>query len=163
MSRDNLLNVELEVLAAGILTSWVTSTWLPGEMPKETRSECFYCWKPLDENGHCEHSKNCIVTLAAKIASADGIQVIDAKCALAKVVNLIPTNDVTGVGKWCAPGPSDQQIRKWLLMFDDADMRSSIYDDEKEARNAFKNAEGKGYNCHLFMHAPRVEHNMEIR
>lgn len=61
----------------------------------------------------------------------------------------------TGVGQWCAPGPASEQTRKWLLMFDDRDRGLNVYEDEAEARRAFAMAEGRGWNCHLFAHAPR--------
>jgi hypothetical protein len=56
----------------------------------------------------------------------------------------------TGVGDLCAPGPADQQKQRYLVLFDDADMGISYFDDEATAREFFAVAEGRGYNCYLF-------------
>lgn len=58
-----------------------------------------------------------------------------------------------GVGDWCHPG--DQQRRTWLLLFDDAERGRCVYYDEAEAHDAFRRAEGIGYNFHLFSSVPR--------
>ncbi len=69
----------------------------------------------------------------------------------------------TGVGEWCAPGPETEQKQKWLLMFEDKDMAFSVFDDEQEARIAFASAECGGWNCHLFVLAPRKTPNVKVR
>lgn len=55
----------------------------------------------------------------------------------------------------CAPGPAAHQIQRWMLVFDDADRRSALYDDEARARDAFARAEAMGWNCCLWQLAPR--------
>lgn len=70
-----------------------------------------------------------------------------------------PTHDQphhTGVGEWCAPGPAAGQRRAWLLRFADADRGDCVYYDEQEARRAFAQAEGRGWNCYLFEYARRA-------
>lgn len=61
----------------------------------------------------------------------------------------------TGVGEWCAPGPAEQQERKWVLWFEDKDRSVSIFDNEADGRAAFALAESHGWNCHLLAHVPR--------
>ncbi len=46
-----------------------------------------------------------------------------------------------------------------MLVFEDADRGTLVFDDETEARRMFHRAEGGGWNCHLFQTAPRVAHN----
>lgn len=78
-----------------------------------------------------------------------------------RVMGLAPER--TGVGEWCAPGPAAQQVRRWMLTFDDADRGYCIYTDEQQAREAFASAEGLGWNCYLWELAPRHEpHNAEV-
>lgn len=60
----------------------------------------------------------------------------------------------TGVGIFCQPG--DRREPRWLLKFEDADRGVSIYESEREAREAFAHAEGRGYNCYLFSPTPRA-------
>ncbi|WP_431018199.1 hypothetical protein [Burkholderia gladioli] len=60
----------------------------------------------------------------------------------------------TGVGIFCQPG--DRPAPRWLLKFEDADRGVSIYESEREAREAFAHAEGRGYNCYLFSPTPRA-------
>lgn len=79
-----------------------------------------------------------------------------------EVVECMKINEATGVGDWCAPGPANEQSRKWLLVFDDPDMGQNLYDNEADAREAFSHAEGRGWNCHLFQHAPRIPPNADI-
>ncbi|CAB3729243.1 hypothetical protein [Achromobacter piechaudii] len=70
-----------------------------------------------------------------------------------------PTHDQphqTGVGEWCAPGPAADQRRAWLLRFADTDRGDCVYYDEQEARRAFAQAEGRGWNCYLFEYAARA-------
>jgi hypothetical protein len=55
----------------------------------------------------------------------------------------------TGVGRWCAPGPADQQVQRWLLHFEDRDLGINVYTDEATARRDFHRAEARGWNCHL--------------
>ncbi|EMR4171975.1 hypothetical protein R2537_007004 [Pseudomonas aeruginosa] len=62
----------------------------------------------------------------------------------------------TGVGEWCAPGPATEQRRAWLLRFADTDRGDCVYYDEQEARRAFAQAEGRGWNCYLFEYARRA-------
>lgn len=49
---------------------------------------------------------------------------------------------------WCHPGANPKQ--QWVLMFDDADRVSSIYENQEDALEAFNRAETMGWNCHLF-------------
>lgn len=55
----------------------------------------------------------------------------------------------------CHPG--DAQQKRWLLMFDDRDREAdtTTFNDELDAYRVFNNAEGRGWNCHLFVSAPR--------
>jgi hypothetical protein len=62
----------------------------------------------------------------------------------------------TGVGEWCAPGPAAEQRQAWLLRFADADRGDCVYYDEQEARRAFAQSEGRGWNCYLFEYARRA-------
>lgn len=62
----------------------------------------------------------------------------------------------TGVGEWCAPGPAAEQRQTWLLRFADTDRSDCVYYDEQEARRAFAQAEGRGWNCYLFEYARRA-------
>jgi len=62
----------------------------------------------------------------------------------------------TGVGEWCAPGPAADQRPAWLLRFADTDRGDCVYYDEQEARRAFAQAEGRGWNCYLFEFARRA-------
>lgn len=62
----------------------------------------------------------------------------------------------TGVGEWCAPGPAAEQRRAWLLRFADTERGDCVYYDEQEARRAFAQAEGRGWNCYLFEFARRA-------
>lgn len=62
----------------------------------------------------------------------------------------------TGVGAWCAPGPAAQQQRKFVLRFEDQDRGEAHYTDEDEARQAFAQAEARGWNCHLLAHVARA-------
>ena len=61
----------------------------------------------------------------------------------------------------CRPG--DRQQRIWLLMFDDADRGHSVFDDEEEAYREVSRADGGGWNCHLFVSAPRDPANYDAR
>ena len=47
-----------------------------------------------------------------------------------------------------------------MIVFEDADRGTLVFDDETEARRMFHRAEGGGWNCHLFQTAPRVAHNV---
>lgn len=62
----------------------------------------------------------------------------------------------TGVGEWCAPGPAAEQRQAWLLRFADAERGDCVYYDEQEARRAFAQSEGRGWNCYLFEYARRA-------
>ena len=66
-----------------------------------------------------------------------------------------PVPERTGVGMLCAPGPAAQQKQRWLLVFDDADRGSALYEDEAQARDGFARAEALGWNCYLWQLAPR--------
>lgn len=48
-------------------------------------------------------------------------------------------------------------------MYVDKDMRQHFFEYEPEARAAFARAEGRGWNCHLFQHAPRMVPNAALR
>lgn len=48
-----------------------------------------------------------------------------------------------------------------MLVFEDADRGTLVFEDEAEARRMFHRAEGGGWNCHLFQTAPRVAHNAQ--
>jgi hypothetical protein len=71
---------------------------------------------------------------------------------------LMPPKDParSGVGAWCAPGPADEQTRRFLLRFEDADRGDIVLTNEQQARDMFAKAEGRGWNCHLLAHLPRV-------
>ena len=58
-----------------------------------------------------------------------------------------------GVGEWCHPGDDGNQ--RWIIMFEDSDVAAAIYFNEHDARIAFCNAEGRGWNCHLFSSVKR--------
>lgn len=62
----------------------------------------------------------------------------------------------TGVGEWCAPGPAAEQRQAWWLRFADTDRGDCVYYDEQEARRAFAQTEGRGWNCYLFEYARRA-------
>lgn len=66
-----------------------------------------------------------------------------------------PMPEQTGVGMLCAPGPAAQQRQRWLLVFDDADRGSALYEDEDQARDAFALAEATGWSCYLWQLAHR--------
>ena len=71
----------------------------------------------------------------------------------------VPSHDQpqqTGVGEWCAPGPAAEQRQTWLLRFADTERGDCVYYDEQEARRAFAQAEGRGWNCYLFEFARRA-------
>jgi hypothetical protein len=57
-------------LARGIMDAWVTSTWMPGEMPKQIRKQCFHCLADVEENGVCNHKDYCVVPIAKKFDCA---------------------------------------------------------------------------------------------
>ena len=57
-----------------------------------------------------------------------------------------------GQFEWCHPG--DDQRRRWLLVFDDADRGNCVFYDEDEAHEAFARAD-TNWNCHLFESAAR--------
>ncbi|WP_334166287.1 NUMOD4 motif-containing HNH endonuclease [Achromobacter mucicolens] len=76
-----------------------------------------------------------------------------------RVAGYVPFHDQpqqTGVGEWCAPGPAAEQRQTWLLRFADTDRDDCVYYDEQEARRAFAQAEGRGWNCYLFEYARRA-------
>ena len=50
-----------------------------------------------------------------------------------------------------------------MIVFEDADRGTLVFDDETEARRMFHRAEGGGWNCHLFQTAPRVAHNGKLQ
>lgn len=77
----------------------------------------------------------------------------------ATTCSYVPSHDQphqTGVGEWCAPGPAAEQRQTWLLRFADTDRPDCVYYDEMEARRAFAQAEGRGWNCYLFEYARRA-------
>lgn len=60
----------------------------------------------------------------------------------------------TGVGEFCQPG--DRREPRWIIMYDDADRTHSVFENEEDAREAFANSEGMGWNCWLFGPTPRA-------
>ncbi len=66
-----------------------------------------------------------------------------------------PAPEHTGEPEWCAP-VDDEHVPYWILRYDDADVPDAIVTEEAAARRAFASAEAKGWNCHLFHHAPRT-------
>jgi hypothetical protein len=65
-----------------------------------------------------------------------------------------PDPTKTGVGEFCQPG--DRREPRWMVMYDDVDRGHSVFDNEQDAREAFANSEGMGWNCWLFGPTPRV-------
>ena len=68
----------------------------------------------------------------------------------------------TGVGEWCAPGPAKEQAKRWLLLYEDANIEYVTFDNEASARAAFGRAESIGWNCHLFEHVKRTVPNVKL-
>lgn len=134
-------------------------TW---EEVKEANSVlASYSWNSNGEGGGVTTTERKLAAALLRVAGVDWNPNGDPVYALRAPVadERVPHHDQphqTGVGEWCAPGPAAEQRRTWMLRFADTERGDCIYYDEQEARRAFAQAEGRGWNCYLFEFARRA-------